>query len=210
MSKMRQISGQNEFHPQRQPETNSELVGDEDSPLEDFMGRLMTDVLLLVNDAHRCSQCGDKFVVVTDNAKIPFQKQEERPLPTILPHLQIRRFSDRAGGSCKRDERWSSLNEHSPDCAGLTRPSRSSSFDMSLSLHLPPSVPARQHVVMDYSNIPMPRITSGRADLFVPARAKLAPNLVHPSCRSQTNHGLGVEHPLSQPKTGSVTRKISL
>jgi len=129
------------------------------SALGTFMSNLLNSALLIVdNKEGDCSSSEDvvtspaataiatneekpttknlagarEFVLVSDNAKLPFQEGRRR----FRRDRPERRYSERA--EAKRETRWSSLNGHSPRCAGLTVPTRQSS--------------------MDYSNLPMPTI----------------------------------------------------
>lgn len=172
-----------------QPQEKASEQAVERSPLEDFMGRLMTEVRFLADDTHRSSSLReDKVFLVTDNAKILFQSEEKRCIARTKYQYIRRQISDGIGVA-KRHDRWSSQNELSPTSAGLTCPTRTSSFDVSVCLA--PTFSKGQKVVMDYSNIPLPRIAHSRADQFFPIK-KLGPDLAHLSCLSQRNHGLGL------------------
>jgi hypothetical protein len=75
------------------------------------------------NDSRCHNRCNNKeLVVVSDNAKLPFQGKTHpnRRCPQ-------RSYSDRA--EIIRETRWSTLNARNPRCAGLTAPVRSDSLD---------------------------------------------------------------------------------
>jgi hypothetical protein len=201
MSDMRGSLDLVEFQP---PPTQSEegtSQGDNnDSPaLIDFMDRLLTNFMFSAGYTHRINNCtGTKVVVVTDNAKLQFQRQEDLCSPRVRSPV-LRREDSYHIGIVKQDERWSNPNQHSPTCVGLTCPSRAASFDFSV--HLAPTLSKKKKVVMDYNNIPFPLGRHSRANQCVGSMTKLEPNL--------TNHCFGLTPSKSNSKPSARRRKVS-
>ncbi|KAL3923346.1 MAG: hypothetical protein SGILL_001713 [Bacillariaceae sp.] len=94
------------------------------------------------------SNKNDQFIVISDNARLPFQEDQLRKFEyasgNTSPKRGVsRRYSERA--EMKRETRWSSLNARNPTSAGLTLPLRRNSS-----------------IEFDYANLPMPKNLAGR------------------------------------------------
>jgi hypothetical protein len=121
--------------------------------LGDFMGQLLNSALLIVDEKGTDDGVSDdknhheekddddipnqedkEYVVVHDNAKLPFQVERRK----IRRDRFERQYSERA--ESKRETRWSSIGRNQR-CAGLTIPSRSCCINYSS--HPAPSAPAQ-------------------------------------------------------------------